>query len=223
MTLVKFKDVWFRYRDEWVLEDVNFSLNNGKFVILTGKNGAGKTTLAKHLNGLLKPDKGEVHVNGYTTSEKTTAELSEKVGYVFQNPDNQIFCDSVLEEVMFGPKNHDLKNPEEKAISALKKVGLENRKDDFTFSLSKGQKKRLTIASILAMEPEILVIDEPFQGQDKRECLRILKICKSLSEEGKLVVLISHDVGMVLEWTDRLLILKEGKVSSQKTSRVMGK
>lgn len=223
MSLVKFEDVWFKYRDNWVLKGVNFNLSNGELVTLTGRNGAGKTTLAKHLNGLLKPDKGQVHVNGYTTSEKTTAELSKKVGYIFQNPDNQIFCDSVLEEVMFGPENHDLKNPREKALSALEKVGLGDRKDNFTFSLSKGQKKRLTIASILAMKPEILVLDEPFQGQDRNECLRILKVCRGLSEEGRLVILISHDVGMVLEWTDRLLILKGGKVSSQGTSGVMGK
>lgn len=221
MSLVEFNDVWFKYRDRWILKEVDLGLRKGELVILTGRNGAGKTTLAKHFNGLLKPDKGEVYVNGYTTSDKTTAELSKKIGYVFQNPDNQIFCDSVLEEVKFGPENHNLKNPKEKALSALEKVGLLDKKDEFTFSLSKGQKKRLTIASILAMQPEVLILDEPFQGQDRSECLRILEICKKLSKNGKLVILISHDVGMVLDQADRLLILKEGTVVSKNSLEVL--
>lgn len=221
MSLVEFNDVWFKYRDRWILKEVDLGLRKGELVILTGRNGAGKTTLAKHFNGLLKPNKGEVYVNGYTTSDKTTAELSKKIGYVFQNPDNQIFCDSVLEEVKFGPENHNLKNPKEKALSALEKVGLLDKKDEFTFSLSKGQKKRLTIASILAMQPEVLILDEPFQGQDRSECLRILGICKELSKNGKLVILISHDVGMVLDQADRLLILKEGTVVSKNSLEVL--
>lgn len=221
MSLVKFRDVWFKYDKDWVLRDISLDLERNEFVVLTGRNGSGKTTLAKHLNGLLKPDKGKVYVNGFSTEEKTTAELSSRVGYVFQNPDNQIFRDEVIEEVGFGPKNLNLENPKERAVSALKKVRLYKEKDRYTFSLSKGQKKRLTIASVLAMDPEILVLDEPFQGQDRNECLRMLRIFKELSEEGKVVILISHDVGMILKWTDRILILRNGSLVSKESEKLM--
>jgi len=219
--LVEIRDLWFRYGKEsaWVLQGINLAIEEGELVSIIGQNGCGKTTLVKHVNGLLKPTKGDVLVKGFNTKNMETHELAKFVGHVFQYPDSQIFADTIFNEVSFGPRNLGFapNEIEEAVSSSLRKVELQKDLDVRPDSLSIGEKERLAIADILAMKPDILILDEPTTGQDYFTCEAIMKICRELVDSGKTVMMISHDMDLVARWSDRVVVMSDGKIVADRT------
>ncbi len=196
------------------LNDVTLQIRTGELVAIMGENGAGKTTLAKHFNGLLKPTKGIVLVNGIDTRRIHVAKLSLKVGLVFQNPDHQIFAKNVFAEIAFGLNRFNLYRLQaRKRIDEIaKKMSLEELLDQSPFALSVGDRKRVTMASVLAWNPDILVLDEPTIGQDALLQNNLKQLIQTLHEEGKTVIMITHDVEFVAELKPRVILMHEGKI-----------
>ncbi|MCS7130354.1 MAG: ATP-binding cassette domain-containing protein [Archaeoglobaceae archaeon] len=205
-------DLWFSYGDREVLKGVNFKAVREKVTVLMGKNGAGKTTLLMHLNGLLKPKKGEVRFDGKKIdySKKSLLELRKKVSIVFQNPDEQIVAPTVWQEVAFGPANAGMGF--EKIGEALKLVGLEGYERRLCSQLSGGEKKKLSIADAIAMDPEFIVLDEPTAGLDQPGFDAIVKLIKKLRNDGKGVIIATHDFDLAKKVGDRFYYLDGGRI-----------
>jgi energy-coupling factor transport system ATP-binding protein len=213
--ILQMEDVSFRYPGgAEVLNGVDLEVRRGEFVALMGPNGAGKTTLAKHLNGLLKPSAGRVLVDALDSREHSVAELATKVGYVFQNPDHQIFLPTVAEELAFGPKNLGWpKERIERAVErALVDIGLEGQADAEPFFMGLAERKLIAIASVLIMEPQVLVLDEPATGADYGVALRIMRYISELHRKGLTVLIITHDASLAANYTSRLLVMREGRI-----------
>ena len=213
--MIELRDVWHRYPEGVeALKGVSLKVGEGEFLAIMGKSGAGKTTLIKHFNGLLKPTKGSVTVDGLDTRKATIAELSRKVGIVFQNPDHQLFAETVTDEVAFALKNFGFEENEiERRVSyVLKLFGLERFSSASPLALSGGEKKRLTIASVLAWEPKYLVLDEPTLGQDYSYKVKLKEIFRQLLAKGKTVVLVTHDVEFVAECGCSIVLMADGKI-----------
>lgn len=200
------------------LKDINLKINDGDFIGLIGHTGSGKSTLVQHLNGLLKATKGEIYFNGRDIYEKDypLKELRSKVGLVFQYPEHQLFEATVFEDVCFGPKNLGLpkKEVELRAYTALKQVGIA---DEYfyqsPFELSGGQKRRVAIAGVMAMKPEVLILDEPTAGLDPKGRDEILGQVKKLHEEGNItVILVSHSMEDVANYVGRIIVMDHGSV-----------
>lgn len=200
------------------LNDVSLVIPDGQFIGLIGHTGSGKSTLVQHLNGLLKPTSGHIYYNGEDIHDKdfSKKKLRGKVGLVFQYPEHQLFETDVFTDVCFGPKNLglDKKEVQLRAFAALKQVGLPD--DCFyqpPFDLSGGQKRRAAIAGVLAMKPEVLVLDEPTAGLDPKGRDEILDLVASLREEnGMTVILVSHSMDDVAEYVDRIVVMNRGSV-----------
>jgi len=196
------------------LDGVTLSIGGGETVAIVGENGAGKTTLVRHTNGLLKPTSGSVKVDGVETRSTTTATLSRKIGIAFQNPDHQLFSDSVENEVRFAMRN--FRFPEERIAErlewALSFFGLEQYRKSSPLVLSGGEKKRLTLASILAWDPDVVVLDEPTVGQDSLQKAKLAQIFSLLRSTGKTIVIVSHDVEFLWPLQPRLVVMSGGKV-----------
>jgi energy-coupling factor transport system ATP-binding protein len=213
--IISVRDLWFAYeKADYILKGVSFDITSGELIAIIGHNGSGKTTLVKHFNGLLKPTKGSVFINGINTKQATVAELARNVSYVFQNPNHQIFADTVYEEVAFGPRNlgYDEERVHELVESSLRVTGLDGTENTPPFTLSMGARERLAIASIIAMDPKVLVFDEPTTGQDHKTCLEVMEIIRKCSREGKTIVLISHDMELVAEWVNRVIVMADGVI-----------
>lgn len=193
---------------------VSFEVQSGESIAIIGQNGAGKTTLVKHFNGLLTPSQGEVRIGDWDTRERSVAQLASRVGYVFQNPDDQLFKSSVMEEIKFGPQNlgWSAARVREAAQRALETVGLTDSASVHPYDLNPGQRKLVTIASILAMDTPILIFDEPTTGQDYRGVELVGRIVEEALREGKTVVVITHDIDFAAEHTARVLVMAEGQV-----------
>lgn len=200
-------------KDRPVLRGLDLELDSRPTAIV-GQNGAGKTTLVKLLKGLLKPDRGRIMLHGEEIGKKTVAQLAGRVGYVFQNPDDQIFKSRVLEEVMAGPINlgMDRKKAGDMALKALEAVGLLEVKDDNPYDLDLSDRKMTSIASILAMEPEVLILDEPTISQDAAGKRKIGSIVERLNREGRLVLAILHDMDFAAEYFERVIVMAHGQV-----------
>jgi energy-coupling factor transport system ATP-binding protein len=196
------------------LKGINLSIKPGEFVALLGANGAGKSTLTKHLNGLLKPTQGEVWVSGKNTKDFSTADLARQVGYVFQNPDHQIFEPSVEKEITYGLKNAGLKESEikKRVEEALRFAGLEAFRQVHPLTLGKGERQILAVTSILALRPEILVIDEPTAGLDWIEAQKVMELVAKLHKEGATILMITHDMEHVAEYAERVVVLSQGEI-----------
>ncbi len=212
---IKVENLWFRYPEgEWVLRGINLEIEEGEMIAIMGENGAGKTTLIKHFNGLLKPTKGSVKVFGMDTKNVSVAELAKRVGIVFQNPDHQIFAESVLDEVLFAPRNFGWK--EDKALKAARKIlqefGLWELRDRSPFTLSGGEKKRLAIASVLVYDPDIVVLDEPTIGQDYRQKCVLAGIIKHLNNRGKTIIVVTHDIEFATDVFDEVIVMAKGRI-----------
>ncbi len=195
--------------------DISFSIAKGEFILLAGQNGSGKTTLIRHLNGLLKPESGQVNLNG-TSIFKDLVNTRKTVGMVFQDADTQIVGDTVFDEVAFGPENlsmdRDLIN---KTVSqALTDLNLIQFKDRNPASLSGGEKRRLTIAGILVMDPEIIIFDEPFANLDYPSSLSLVRQILALHQSGKTILMATHDVDLVIDHASRILIMNTGKLEA---------
>ncbi len=196
------------------LKGVNLSIKNGEFVAIIGQNGAGKTTLARHIIGLLKPNAGRIKVNGKDIADKSVAELSREVGYVFQNPDEQIFTDSVEDELQFGPDNLGKDRDYIKNIvdEVLQDVGLDRYRKVWPKYLSKGERQRLAMGSIITMNPDVVIVDEPTTGQDWRETLWIMDLLKKLNDKGKTIIIITHNMEIVNRYCNRVLVMLKGEI-----------
>lgn len=200
--------------DSPIFSDFSLSLD-ARSTAIVGENGAGKTTLVKLLKGLLSPQKGDILYGRENIKEKTVASLAKEVGYVFQNPDDQIFQSNVLQEVMFGPKNLGMKNAEEMANEALEMVGLSHQAQANPYDLSLQERKMIAIASVIAMDPKVMILDEPTIAQDSVGKDRIANIIKVLRAKGKCVIAILHDMDFVLENFERVMVLFHGKILAE--------
>lgn len=196
------------------LRGVTISVDKGEYVAVVGGNGSGKTTLAKHLNGLLRPTGGHVFVLGKDTSSRTVAELARVVGYVFQNPDHQLFCRTVQDEVSFAPANMGLGGEEVKARAdkAMELMGLSDLRSAPPLSLSLGIRRRISVASVIASEPQVLVLDEPTTGLDAGEAADLMAIVRRLNDAGTTIVLITHEMKLVAEHVNRVLVMADGRI-----------
>ena len=201
-----------------VLQDVNLTIDNRPTAII-GQNGAGKTTLVKLLKGLLKPVGGSIYYGGNDIAEKSVAMLAGEIGYVFQNPDDQIFKYHVIDEVMFGPQNIGMtkERAREQAVAALKLVGLEQLADENPYDLELAERKLVAIASVLAMDTKVIILDEPTIAQDWKGRKIIQKMIRDLSSQGKTVIAILHDMDFVAESFERVIVMAHGKVLADGT------
>lgn len=212
-------------RERRAVRDVSFEIAAGEFVALIGHTGCGKSTLVQLLNGLLKPTAGRIYYDGRDTSSRDfpLKELRRHVGLVFQYPEYQLFEMTVLKDVCYGPKNLGLpkEEQEERAKWALRRVGIEESyEDNSPFELSGGEKRRVAIAGVLAMRPEILILDEPTAGLDPRGRREILDICRTLNEnEGTTILLVSHSMDDVAEYASRILAMQDGRLFMDGTPR----
>jgi energy-coupling factor transport system ATP-binding protein len=196
------------------LDGVTLSIAAGERVAIIGQNGSGKTTLAKHLNGLLRPTVGTVEVGGWDTRKHTVAQLARRVGFVFQNPTEQIFKSRVADEVGFGPRNLGLAPAAiaERVQSALERTGLSSVRDIHPYDLLPAQRKWVAIASVLAMDPAVYVLDEPTMGQDAHGLARLGGLIETLASAGGTVVTISHDIDFCAEHFARIVVMSQGRV-----------
>jgi energy-coupling factor transport system ATP-binding protein len=204
---------------EPALDSVSLSIFERDFIAIIGQNGSGKTTLAKHFNGLLRPAKGEVIVDGLSTRDKkiTVGQLSSRVGYVFQNPDRQLIADTVEKEISFGLVNIGLPEDQRKAridevISALK---LERHRLAYPRVLPVGLKKKIAIASVFAMHPKVIIFDEPTMGQDYNGVLDIMGLARAWNERGGTVIFITHDMQLVAKYAERVAIMVSSKLIAE--------
>ncbi len=228
---IKFLDVSYTYSPKTpyefnALKDVNLDIKEGSFTGIVGKTGCGKSTLIQHLNGLLIPTSGEVNVDTYvlTTNKKRRTkklkDLRKKVGVVFQFSENQLFEETILKDVMFGPLNFGAKAEDARKISieCLKKVGIpESYFEKSPFELSGGEKRRVAIAGILAMSPDVLVLDEPTAGLDPTGTKEIMNLFKTINEEGKTIIFVTHDMSLVLEYATNVIVMKDKEIVKEAT------
>ena len=226
---VKFKKVFFTYSPKSpfeyeALKDINLDLESGKFIALVGKTGSGKSTLVQHINSLVHPTSGTIDIDGFINSSvkkertKDIKGLRKHVGLVFQFPEYQLFEETDERDVAFGPKNVGMKESEaiEKAHEALEKVGLgKSFYERSPFELSGGEKRKVAIAGILAMEPKILVVDEPTAGLDPAAAKDTMALFKKINEEGATVILVTHDMDLVASYCDEVIVMENGKVEAQ--------
>ncbi len=223
MKVIETKDITYEYPDGTkALEKVNFDVEEGKIVALLGPNGAGKSTLFLHFNGILKPSIGTVVIDGEPVNynKNDLMRIRQKVGIVFQNPDDQLFAPTVLEDVAFGPMNMGLSKEEveDRVKEALIRVGMEGFEKKPPHHLSGGQKKRVAIAGILAMKPKIMVLDEPTSGLDPKGASQILRLLYKLNKEGITIVISTHDVDLVPLYASKVYIISEGKIIKEGTA-----
>ncbi len=214
--LLKVENLYYHYptRTDYALQDINLSIEKGEFLAIIGQNGSGKTTLIKHFNGLLKPSQGKVYIEGKDTTSLPTSEIARSVGYVFQNPDHQIFAENVIDEVSFGPKNLGFSEERIKANVklVLDEMGLTGKEEDMPFQLSRGQRQRLAVASVLAMEPSILIIDEPTTGQDWKESIVLMNLVKQLNDNGHTCIVTTHNMNLVSLFARRVIVMKSAQI-----------
>lgn len=210
--LLTFNNVFYSYdKTHNVLKGINFNIDRGEKVALLGLNGAGKSTLMLLTNGLLLPSEGEVTVNGISTKSKELREIRKTVGLVFQNPDDQLFMHTVKEDIAFGPRNMNLTEEEieTRVEKALRLTATENLADCHPFVLSGGQKKSVSIATVLSMNPELIVMDEPTSGLDYKATQNFIDIVESLAQS---VILSTHDMELAKRLCSRALVLKNGEL-----------
>ncbi|MGD8545117.1 MAG: ABC transporter ATP-binding protein [Candidatus Bathyarchaeota archaeon] len=215
MKMIEAKDVHFTYPNGvQALKGSSLTIKNGEFVAIMGENGAGKTTLVKHFNGLLKPTKGTITIDNVRTSEVTVATLSKKVGFVFQNPDHQLFSETVEEEIAFALKNFGFEDEtiERRVTWALNLLDLEEYRETSPFMLSGGERKRVALASVLAWNPKILILDEPTIGQDHQQKEKLLQFILQMKEQEKTVIIVTHDVEFVAECDPRVVLMHRGRI-----------
>jgi len=223
MKVIETKDITYEYPDGTkALEKVNFDVEEGKIVALLGPNGAGKSTLFLHFNGILRPSIGTIVIDGEPVNynKKDLMRIRQKVGIVFQNPDDQLFAPTVLEDVAFGPMNMGLSKEEveDRVKEALIRVGMDGFEKKPPHHLSGGQKKRVAIAGILAMKPKIMVLDEPTSGLDPKGASQILRLLYKLNKEGITIVISTHDVDLVPLYASKVYIISEGKIIKEGTA-----
>ncbi len=212
---ISLETVSFSYLPEMsVLQDISLVINAGERVALLGRNGCGKTTFARHLNGLLQPSQGHVRIGDWDTRTNPVAKLASRVGLLFQNPDDQLFKQNIWGEVAFGARNlgYPPEQVDELVENTLAWLSLSDLRDANPYDLGYSQRKLVALASIIAMDTPILVFDEPTAGLDGAETELFSKTLQSLSDAGKTIIMISHDMDFVAEQFPRVICLEEGTV-----------
>lgn len=220
--MIEVEGVYFTYPNGVeALKDISLTVKDAEFLAIMGQNGAGKTTLVKTLNGLLKPSKGKVFVDGVDTTKTSIASLAKNIGFVFQNPDSQLFSESVEEEIAFALKNFGFeKDVVEKRVTwALNLLSLAEYRKTSPFMLSGGERKRVALASVLAWDPKILVLDEPTIGQDYQQKEKLRQFIMQMKTQEKTVIIVTHDVEFVAECSPRVLLMREGRVVADGEAR----
>lgn len=207
--------------DVKALKDVSLEINQGEMVAIIGQNGSGKTTLAKHFNGLLEPTDGEILVNGKPTRDQGIFKLGQSVGYVFQNPDHQIFSEKVFDEVAFSPRLRNFSEEEikQRVAEALQAVDLEGQEEEDPFTLTKSGRQRVAVASVLASNPDVLILDEPTTGLDYSEQRSMMNMVRRLNENGSTIIFITHHMWVVAEYAKRAFVMKDGDIILEGTTR----
>ena len=208
------RNLSYSYEEVCALKNVSLTISRGEFVAVVGENGSGKTTLVKQFNRLLVPTAGDVEVLGKNTKTCTIAELAKDVGLVFQNPDHMFFADTVYDEVAFGLTNLGITDGEKAIDAALDEVGLLHTKDLYPRWLSRGERQRLAIACVVAMQPEIIVLDEPTTGLDGDEARLVMATLKKLQQQGHTVIVITHNREIAEQCADRIMAMDQGKIVS---------
>lgn len=212
--MLEIDNVSFCYKEgHYAVREVSLAVAAGDFVAVAGRNGSGKTTLTRLVMGLIKPKTGRVLLDGRDVAALTTADMARHVGYVFQNPDRQIFRDTVAEEAAYGPEQMGFGAAEARdaVAAALAATGLEQLAGAYPRALSKGQKQRLAIASALAIKPRLLILDEPTSGQDAREKAALLELMAGLNANGTGIVLVTHDMEVLARYARRAVVLADGR------------
>lgn len=211
--MIEFKNVSASYDGELaILRDVSFCINDGDFVAFVGTNGAGKSTTMRLINGLLKPTEGQVLIDGVPTTQLRTSQLAAKVGFLFQNPDRQICCSTVREELLFGFRAQGRADAEAEAKvdAMIERFGFDGEAEPFL--LNRGTRQLLALASIIVLEPPVVVLDEPTTGLDFRECGKVMDVIAELNARGTTVVMVCHDMEVVGDYAHRVIAMTAGQV-----------
>lgn len=209
--MIEFKNVSASYDGELpILRDVGFRIPDGDFVAFVGTNGAGKSTTMRLINGLLKPSSGQVLIDGVPTTQLRTSQLAEKVGFLFQNPDRQICCSTVREELLFGFRAQGRADAEAKVDAMIERFGFDGGAEPFL--LNRGTRQLLALASIIVMEPPVVVLDEPTTGLDFRECAKVMDVVAELNACGTTVIMVCHDMEVVADYAKRVIAMTAGQV-----------
>lgn len=224
MTVIEIRGLSHAYQGIQALANINLTIDKGERVAVIGHNGSGKTTLLYHLNGTFLPQRGEVTVLELPVNKKTRGNIRRKVGLVFDNPDHQLFSTTVFDDVAFGPRNMGLNEEQVSVVveQALKTVEVNDLSNRSPHRLSHGQKKRVALAGVLAMKPDILLLDEVFSGLDPATKRNMLSLLAKMSDGKKTTQIIStHDLDIALEWSEQVIILKEGNIVSRGTPELL--
>ena len=219
---LEIRDLWFDYEaDTPVLRGVSLTIEPGEFVAVIGQNGSGKTTLVKHFNGLLRPHRGQVLLDNEDILHHSVGALARRVGYVFQNPDHQIFGATTHEEIAFGPVNFDLPEDEVEArtVDALESFRLTEYADVQPAMLGFGLRRKVSIAAVYAMQTPILILDEPTTGLDWKSTSELMQLIGELNRQGRTIILITHDMRVVAEYVPRCMVIRKGEVLIHDSTR----
>jgi len=220
--MIAFDGVRYAYPNtEALIDNLSFTIGKGEFVSIIGENGAGKTTVSKLIDGLLKPSAGTVTVAGLNTAEVKTSAIARHVGFLFQDPDRQICKNTVREEIAFSLVLQGMEQAEiDRRVSRIvESFGFDGGKDPFT--LGRGERQRVALASIIVAEPEIMILDEPTTGLDYRECIQVMDFIQALNDQGVTVVMVCHDMEVVLDFARRVLVLSGGTLIADGDTRAV--
>ncbi len=217
--VLEFSHVGFSYNETANVRDLNVKVRRGDFTAIIGSNGAGKSTFSKLTNGLLKPSLGDVFVLGKNTKKEKVSSLAKHIGFLFQNPDRQICCATVREEIAFSLRNNGIAEEEIKARvdRTLSEFGFDG--DVEPFNMSRGQRQRLCLACLIALNPEILILDEPTTGLDYRECMEVMEKIRVLNEKGTTVIMVCHDMEVVLDFAKKIIVMNRGEILGEGQTR----
>ena len=220
--VLELKDVCFSYNSTANVQNLNAQIHKGDFTAIIGSNGAGKSTFSKLCNGLLQPSSGDVFVLGENTRRSKVSALAKHIGFLFQNPDRQICCNTVEEEIAFSLKNNGLEKSEieKKVQKTIKEFGFNPKVEPY--NMSRGQRQRLCLACLIALNPEILILDEPTTGLDYRECMEVMNRIKELNEKGTTVIMVCHDMEVVLDFAKQIIVMDKGQIlDSGETRKIL--
>ncbi len=214
--VLQVNDLRFGYNTTDIIKGISFTVMPGEVVAILGRNGSGKTTTLKNIIGLLKPrERGMVLLDGRDVQDMKVEDAAHYVGFLFQNPDNMLFAETVMEEVVFSPANLGFTDSVERGTKALEEVGLLDKKGEYPRYLGNGEKLRLCVASILAMGPRLIILDEPTTGLDDNECARLMEVVLKLKSEGVAVIMVSHDMNLVARYANKVIVIAGGSIFRQ--------
>ncbi len=218
-TVLSFQNVSFSYNETANVKNLNVNIHKGDFTAIIGSNGAGKSTFSKLCNGLLKPSAGDVLVLDKNTKKEKVSNLAKHIGFLFQNPDRQICCGTVREEIAFSLRNNKVPESEIKTRveNTIKEFGF--NPDTEPFNMSRGQRQRLCLACLIALNPEILILDEPTTGLDYRECMEVMEKIRQLNENGTTVIMVCHDMEVVLDFAKKIIVMNRGEILGEGPTR----